>query len=387
MLRQASRQAQALRESEERFHGIVDSAFEGWVVHRDGVILLANSAYAATFGYTSAQLVGRNVLDLAAPEARAAVAHAIRSGDSHPRESIALRQDGTQIPIETAGQNCTFDGQPARVVAVRDLTAQKQAAANQLVLSKIESTGILAGGLAHDFNNLLAMQVLNLDLALLTERLSPAGIRCLQAAKNATETAKTLTQQLVTFSRGSASVRQPTDLPGLLAKTVPLTLSGANVRGEVAPAPGLWRVDVDPGQIERVVGNLVLNAREAMASGGTITLRAVNLTVATGTVPMLAAGDYVRLDVIDRGPGIAPDILPKIFDPTFPPRNAARRRAWASASPSATRSPTNTVAPSPSNPPSAPALPSGSTCLPRRNPPSPRRLRRLLPHLAPPASS
>ena len=318
MLTLAARQARALRESEERFHGLVETAFEGWVIHRDGVILLANSAYAATFGYTAAELVGRHVLDLAAPESHSVVSAAIAAGRILPQESTGLRKDGTRIPIETAGQHCTFDGRPSRVVAVRDLSAKKQAAADQLVLSKLESTGILAGGLAHDFNNLLAMQVLNLDLVLATERyLSPDAIRCLQAAKNATATATSLTQQLLTFSRGGAFVRQPTELTALLHKTVPLALSGANVRGEILPSPGLWRVEIDPGQIDRVIGNLVLNAREAMSAGGTLTLQATNLTLRADEVPTLPAGDYIRLDVIDRGPGIAPAILSKIFDPYF----------------------------------------------------------------------
>jgi two-component system cell cycle sensor histidine kinase/response regulator CckA len=317
MLARVSRHAAALRESEERFERLVDSAFEGWVIHRDGLIVRANPTFSTTFGFTATELVGRSVVELTAPESRAKLVDAIKTGRTTPYEVMGLRRDGTLIPVEIAGQPCTFDGQPARIAAVRDLTAQKQAAADQLVLSKLESTGILAGGIAHDFNNLLATMVLNVDLALLLQRNTPEGTRHLESVKDAATAAKNLTQQLITFAQGSAPLRQPTDLGILLNKIVPLTLSGSNVRGEVTLVPGLWCAEIDSDQIERVISNLVLNSREAMPAGGVVTLRAENATLPAGEVATLAAGDYLRITVADRGHGIPADLLSKIFDPYF----------------------------------------------------------------------
>lgn len=298
--------AQALREAEERFHGLVDSAFEGWIIHQDGLIVMANASYATTFGYTVAELTGRRVATLMPP-----------ASDAAPGEGIGVRQDGTEIPIRTAGRDCMFNGKPARIVAVRDLRAEKQAANDQLVLSKLESTGILAGGIAHDFNNLLATIVLNTDMALINHRQALDSTRYLHGAKAAAAAAKSLTQQLITFAHGGASLRARTDLARLVRSAVPLALSGSTLRAEIDAAPDLWPAEVDSAQIERVVSNLLINAREAAPAGGVVTLCLSNATLHTGEVPGLPAGDYVHLAVIDHGHGIAADILPKIFDPYF----------------------------------------------------------------------
>jgi PAS domain S-box-containing protein len=317
MLGRVSRQAQALRESEERFHRLVDSAFEGWVIHQAGRIVMVNPTFASTFGYNQTELIGKLLADLSTPEGHGVTQVAIEENRTAPYETVGLRKDGSQIPIKVAGQPCTFNGKPARIAAVHDLTAEKQAAADQLVLSKLESTGILAGGIAHDFNNFLAMLVLNIDMAISGLRPTDEAIRFLTAAKKAALSAKTLTQQLITFARGEASVRQPTDLAALLHKIVPLSLSGSNVRSEVTTAPDLRPAEIDPGQIERVFSNLVLNAREAMPNGGLVTVRAENAFVRAGDIPSLPAGDYVRVDLTDRGYGIPAEVMPKIFDPYF----------------------------------------------------------------------
>ncbi len=317
VLGRVSRQAAALGESEDRFQRLVDSAFEGWVIHRDGNIVFANPSFARAFGFTPAELIGTSALDLTAPESRARLTEALESKSTAPYEVLGQRKDGSTIPVEIAGQPCTYQGRPARIAAVRDLTAQKQAAADQLVLSKLESTGILAGGIAHDFNNLLATLVLNVDLALANNPASPEGIRYLDQAKHTALSARTLTQQLITFARGGAFARQPTDLAALLQKVVPLPLVGSNVRAELSLPPDLWNADIDAGQVERVLVNLILNAREAMPAGGVVSVRAANLTVPERDGLALNPGEYLRIDVVDRGTGIAADILPKIFDPYF----------------------------------------------------------------------
>ncbi len=318
LLGRVSRQAAALRESEERFHGLVDAAFEGWIIHRDGVILLANQNFAATFGYAVEELIGKSLLDITPPELHAALAAGLPAATvATKHESVGLRRDGTRIPIETSCRECIFEGKPARISALRDLTAQKQAAADQLVLSKLESTALLAGGIAHDFNNLLATMVLNVDMALLTRRSPEETRRYLEAVKTAAAAAKTLTQQLVTFAHGAAGTRQPTALAPLLDQAVGVALSGANVRSEIAVASDLWSADIDAGQIQSVIHNLVLNAREAMPAGGIVRLRAENLVLPAGSVAALPAGEYLHLTLADTGHGIPSDVVPKIFDPYF----------------------------------------------------------------------
>jgi two-component system cell cycle sensor histidine kinase/response regulator CckA len=317
MLRRVSQQAQALRDSEERFRGLVDSAYEGWIIHQDGVIVTANASAAAMFGYTVSEFTGKLVLDPLAPEARDEVAAAIQRGNETHLETVGLRRDGSRVPLELAGKSCKFEGRPARIVAVRDLTSRRQAEADRLVLSKLESTGVLAGGIAHDFNNLLASIVLNLDMAQLTQPRDPAIERYLEAARRGALAATNLTQQFITFARGGTSVRRPVEVATLLEHTVPLALSGSNVRSEILLPGDLWRTMADPGQVERVVGNLVINAREAMPAGGVMTVRAQNFVVAAHEHPHLGPGEYVRVTFTDRGPGIPVELQSRIFDPYF----------------------------------------------------------------------
>ncbi len=317
MLRRAAQQAEALRDSEERFRGLVDSAYEGWIIHQNGAVVTANASAAAVLGYTVAELTGKSVLEALAAEARDEAAAAISRGLDTHFETVGLRKDGTRVPLEVAGKHCRYDGRPARIVAVRDLTARKQAEADRLVLSKLESTGVLAGGIAHDFNNLLASIVLNVDMAQLARPADAALARHLDAARRGAMAATNLTQQFITFARGGVSMRQPAEVATLLEHSVPLALAGSNVRSELALPAGLWRVHVDAGQIERVIGNLVLNAREAMASGGVVHIRAENLVARAGDTPALAPGEYVRLTIADHGHGIPAEVLSRIFDPYF----------------------------------------------------------------------
>jgi len=138
-----------------------------------------------------------------------------------------------------------------------DVTVRKQAEKDRLVLGKLESTGILAGGIAHDFNNLLAGMLMNLEMAQSNQSSAQDVSVSLLEAKHAVLAAKVLTQQLITFSRGGAAVRQPADLAALLRESVPLALSGSNVGSEIWLAADLWRVDVDVGQLGQVIRNLV----------------------------------------------------------------------------------------------------------------------------------
>jgi two-component system, cell cycle sensor histidine kinase and response regulator CckA len=198
-----------------------------------------------------------------------------------------------------------------------DITARKQAEQDRLVLGKLESTGILAGGIAHDFNNLLTSILLNVEMAqsFAVSRQQLAGY--LAETRRNVLAAQVLTQQLITFARGGSGTRRTTQLAARLGESVSLALSGSNVRSELVIAPELWSVAIDVGQISQVIRNLVLNAREAMPSGGVVTVRAQNVTLGETNEAALPAGNYVHLQFEDRGSGIAADVLPKIFDPYF----------------------------------------------------------------------
>jgi CheY-like chemotaxis protein len=197
------------------------------------------------------------------------------------------------------------------------MTERKRAEADRLILNKLESTGILAGGLAHDFNNLLTVILLNLELAQRLNLPDEKLARYLEEAMGACSSASSLTAQLVTFAKGGAPVRKAMLLAGLIEESVRLALSGSHVRCEFSLAEDLWRAEVDAGQIGQVIRGMVLNAREAMPDGGMVSVRAENVVVSVHEHPSLPNGEYVRVSIADQGTGIAKDLLPKIFDPYF----------------------------------------------------------------------
>ncbi|MFO0584159.1 MAG: CHASE domain-containing protein [Anaeromyxobacter sp.] len=198
-----------------------------------------------------------------------------------------------------------------------DVTDRVRADEDRLVVSKLESTGILAGGIAHDFNNLLTTMRLGVDVARTPGPTAEEVRDALEEVVQAIAAARELTQQLITFSRGGEPVRRRAELEPVVRGAVALALTGTAVSGRVTVAQGLWPAEVDTGQLGQVVRNLVLNAREAMQGHGVVAVALRNVTLGAGEHAELVPGPYVELVVSDQGPGIPPDVLPRIFDPYF----------------------------------------------------------------------
>ncbi|MBM4142379.1 MAG: response regulator [Lentisphaerae bacterium] len=182
-------------------------------------------------------------------------------------------------------------------------------------IEKLESLGVLAGGIAHDFNNLLMGILGNISLA----RSAPDHQRAelLNEAENAAARATSLTRQLLTFARGGVPIKRVTALSGVLEDAVSFALRGSDVRAQIELAQDLRAVEVDVGQIAQVVGNIVLNADQAMPQGGTIRVCAENAAVTARDGLPLSPGAYVRITFADQGPGIPEEHLTRIFDPYF----------------------------------------------------------------------
>jgi signal transduction histidine kinase/ActR/RegA family two-component response regulator len=199
---------------------------------------------------------------------------------------------------------------------VRSRVAELQRAQEELERARrIETLGVLAGGIAHDFNNLLT--VIKGNLSLLKDRLksSEGGSAQVGDALAAADHARALTQQLLTFSRGGAPVREPGSISHVIRESASFTMSGASVRCDVDLPPDLWVVDIDANQMSQVINNLLLNAKEAMPAGGVIDIRGRNLP--TSPLPELDAGRYVEITIEDRGEGISPEFIDRVFDPYF----------------------------------------------------------------------
>jgi PAS domain S-box-containing protein len=202
-------------------------------------------------------------------------------------------------------------------------TAERQHAEEELRRTQnLQSLGLLAGGIAHDFNNMLTGITGNLSLV---ERMLNADgeeIELVQEAQKAAKKTKNLTQQLMTFARGGAPVKETASVKELITDTTSLSLRGSKTRPASRFPNDLWAVDIDRGQVGQVIQNLVLNADQAMPQGGILEIAAENVEFAAGNPLHLDAGIYVRISFADQGIGIPQEVLPNIFDPYFTTKSA-----------------------------------------------------------------
>ncbi len=185
------------------------------------------------------------------------------------------------------------------------------------VSSKLESLGILAGGIAHDFNNLLGGIYGYVDMAYASAEEEDNVRQYLSITMATIERARALTQQLLTFAKGGAPIQKVSPLFPFVKEVAQFALSGADIACNFDIPKGLWSCNYDSNQLGQVVDNLVINAKQAMPIGGTITVSAHNTAILKKEHPVLDDGDYVQLSIRDTGIGIQKDLLSRIFDPFF----------------------------------------------------------------------
>ncbi len=200
---------------------------------------------------------------------------------------------------------------------LRNITEHRRLEEELRRAHKLESLGVLAGGIAHDFNNLLTGILGNISMAKLTMAPGDRGLTGMDNAEKATLRARDLTQQLLTFSQGGAPVKRTASIEQIVMDSASFVLRGSNVKCEFAVPEAVWPVEVDEGQMNQVINNLIINADQSMPDGGIIETRIENLTVGANDIPGAKEGRYVRISIGDRGGGIPKENLQKIFDPYF----------------------------------------------------------------------
>ena len=305
-----------LRESEERFRTLAEMLPEAiFETDVELKISYANRKAFELFGYMgSFPENGLHILDLIVSEdrerARGNIEERIQGKKRAAAKYHALRKDGTAFPVLIHANDVRKDGE---VVGLRgvlvDLSEREQVEAEILKLRKLESVGVLAGGIAHDFNNLLTGIFGNLEMAKMFLSPEHKSYSFLETASQSMENATNLTKQLLTFAKGGEPVKEVLDIGRIIVETAQFSLRGSKVGLQTRIAPDLLPVEADKGQLNQVITNLVINAQQAMPTGGVIVITAENVDI--------SGLRQVKITVQDEGVGIASQYLDKIFDPYF----------------------------------------------------------------------
>jgi signal transduction histidine kinase/ActR/RegA family two-component response regulator len=240
---------------------------------------------------------------------------AAQSGETY--ETIGLKKDGTQFPIEIRPRELHLRGRNIRISVIRDLTEQKNMEEEVLKSKNLQSVGTLAGGIAHDFNNLLMAIVGNISLAKMNTSQDGKITEFLSEAERIAFMGKNLTQQLLTFSRSGEQIRKIVMIGTILREVTDKLLGSSPVRPRYNIPMDLFPVEVDEDQMKQVIRNMVMNAKEAMPSGGTIVISCENVNITPQNKLPLIKEDHVKISIHDEGVGIPEENLSKIFDPYF----------------------------------------------------------------------
>jgi len=323
----------SLRRSEINFRSLVMNAPYG-ICRCDalGILQDANPAMVAMFGYDSAaEMTGRHLGSLYADAQQwfhtADYFHARKEFNNLTTE--CLRKDGSAIVARISGRSIANgkEGGGTFEIFMEDVTETRTLELQLRQAQKMEAIGRLAGGIAHDFNNLL--MVISGYSEFLLERLGPdPHLRGpAQEISNATQRATSLTRQLLAFSRKQMLAPKVLDLNEVVAENLKMLtrMIGEDIDLVMVPGPALGAVRADPGQIDQVIMNLAVNARDAMPQGGKLTIETSNITLDDSfarTHAPLMAGDYIMLAISDTGVGMDNDTQSRIFEPFFTTKGA-----------------------------------------------------------------
>jgi two-component system, cell cycle sensor histidine kinase and response regulator CckA len=315
----------ALRNSEELHRGLIETSPDVVILtDESGVIVMANRAATRAFRVGAVRpLVGQRLIDFVVAEDRARAKDYWRrpAADTAAQTTdVRFRRcDGGEFlgEIHASRVRDVAWAQKGVLSNIRDVTETRRREAELLRTEKLESVGTLAAGIAHDFNNTLTAITTNLALAVRRGKWDDSTNELVNSAMDAAFRATGLTKQLLTFAKGGAPVTQCVPVADIVERAVEFCLRGSNVRSSFALAGDLWPVEVDEGQVEQALNNLVINAKQAMPEGGTIEVHAENVSAADPDDSSALERRYVHVSFADTGVGIPAENLQRIYDPYY----------------------------------------------------------------------
>ncbi|MFA6147900.1 MAG: response regulator [bacterium] len=318
---------QALRESERKYRVLVANADEAIFIAQDEIVKFPNPKVLEMTGYSTEELAGVPFTNLIHPEDRGTVQerHIDRLRGGNPPETYPFRimkKTGEEIWAQLAAELIDWEGKPGVLCFLRDITKERNLEAQLLQAQKMEAVGNLAGGIAHDFNNLLTVTIGYCDLALARLGALDPLRRDLEEIRKSSDRCAMLTRQLLAFSRKQILVPKVINLGDVVADMDKMLrrIIGEDIDLVSARGKDLWNVKADPGQIEQVIANLIINSRDAMPRGGKMTIETANVVLDESYARehrFVSPGSYVMLAVSDTGSGMDGGTLARIFDPFF----------------------------------------------------------------------
>ncbi len=309
----------ALRESERRYRIIFEKSPLG-VISFDstGTVLDFNDKFVEIMGSTREKLLGFNPIVHSTPIVKEALKKSLAGKVAYCEEAYTSVTGGKTAYLRGIFSPVQPGHSPTEVIAtIEDITEQKEHEKEQHKIEKLESLGLLAGGIAHDFNNILTGIMANISFARLLIDPEHKSDNPLAEAEKASRRAAELAQQLLTFAKGGEPHKKIVSAQSLILEAVSLMLRGSNVRAIVDIPESIHAAEVDEGQINQALNNIIVNSTQAMPGGGNLKITAENHYLPESNSYRLTAGTYIKVALQDEGCGISEEIIEKIFDPYF----------------------------------------------------------------------
>jgi two-component system cell cycle sensor histidine kinase/response regulator CckA len=327
------RMEKALAQSEQDYRGLFDNAHDALMIFspEDEIIFDVNKRACEIYGFSKSEFIGMSLEAITKDIAKGKehIKQTLETNEFHSFETVQRKKDGSEIYLETNGAVVNYKGRTALLSINRDITERKLLEEQFRQSQKMDAVGRLAGGIAHDFNNLLTAIIGYSQLALRSIDRENSLRNHFEEIEKAGKRAATLTNKLLAFSR--KQVIQPkilslnyviSDIEKMLARLI-----GENIEISLFLYDKLWLVKVDMGQLEQVLVNLVVNARDAMPQGGKLLIETSNVTLDETYARQhldVESGDYTMLAISDTGIGMDTITLSHIFEPFFTTKESGK---------------------------------------------------------------